>query len=401
MSTPNAGAGVQPTTGGEFSETPLYDHMASARLWPLAPNPTTPATSAAHINITPATPAGSEGTPVQGIDVSRWQGQIDWPKVRSAGYGFAYIKASEGNSTSYPTLDAQYQGACNAGMLVGLYHYAQPGLSPEANADALALQVGRLGAITGHLPPCLDLEEGSGHMSGWAQAFIKRLRERTGCRTVMVYSGSSFFQAQIGEGWMDPDVALWIAHYGRSPGQPAYLTPRVAIHQFSATGQVPGISGHVDLNQAIWPVPQLVIGGAATTAAPAPSPPTTTPSPVPAAPREESRGDTVNLSISSVLPAGEAVQAPVLVPPYDGHNARLRIATGWTDAVIKNIHFIRDKGPNLTPNQEQWGGTGPFVLVKDDRPWWELPEGTTQVSLEYDSAHPLGVLITYKPAAEL
>jgi len=199
--------------------------------------------------------------PVAGIDVASWQGSPDWRKVAAAGFRFAYIKASEGNSTSYPTLNSQYAGARAAGLSVGLYHYARVAQSATSNADSLAAQVNRLGAKAGHLPPCLDLEEGAGNLAGWADTFIERLRARTGIRQVMVYSGAAFFTDHIGEGWMDPDIYLWIAHYGRPPGQPRYLTPRVAIHQHSQTGKVPGISGACDLDVAIWPLEKLVIAG--------------------------------------------------------------------------------------------------------------------------------------------
>lgn len=196
-----------------------------------------------------------------GIDTSSWQGTPNWAQVAGSGRTFAYIKAGEGSSTSYPTLDEQYVAAKAAKMVVGLYHYAKPAQTPEANADALAAQVNRLGAVDGHLPPCLDLEEGTGDLSTWAQAFIARLRAQTGCTQVMVYSGASFFQTHIGEGWMDPDIVLWIAHYGRAPGSPAYLTPRVALHQYASDGSIPGVAGNVDLNYAIWPLDRLVNGG--------------------------------------------------------------------------------------------------------------------------------------------
>jgi len=124
-----------------------------------------------------------------------------------------------------------------------------------------------LGAIQGHLPPCLDLEVGTGDLSGWAQRFVARLRQNTGCVRVMVYSSTSFFRNQITENWMDSNIALWIAHPSQPPGQPGYLTPRVAIHQYGA-GQVSGVSGNVDLNYAIWNLTTLV---------PSEAPPVTTP----------------------------------------------------------------------------------------------------------------------------
>ena len=193
-----------------------------------------------------------------GIDCASYQGQPNWGQVAASGRQFCYLKAGEGSGTSYPSLDGQYTGARAAGLTVGLYWYAKPNLTPEANADAFSAQVNRLGAVMGHLPPCLDLEVGTGDMSGWASAFVNRLRANTGCTRVMVYSGASFFQTNIGEQWMDPNIALWIANFGVPPGKPSYLTPRVAIHQYSATGQVSGVIGNVDLDYAIWPISTLI-----------------------------------------------------------------------------------------------------------------------------------------------
>jgi len=202
--------------------------------------------------------------PAAGIDTASWQGAPDWRKVAAAGISFAYVKASEGSSTSYPSLDQQYNGARANGIAVGLYHYAKPASSPTSNADAFAAQINRLNAKDGCLAPALDLEEGAGNLAGWADKFIERLRERTGLRRVAVYSGAAFFVDHVGEGWMDDDISLWIAHYGRAPGAPRYLTPRVAIHQHSQTGKVDGIKGNVDLNTAIWPLNKLIVGAAST-----------------------------------------------------------------------------------------------------------------------------------------
>lgn len=220
-----------------------------------------------------------------GVDVSSWQGQPDWRQVAASGRSFVYIKAGEGTGTTYPSLDGQYAGARAAGLLVGLYWYADPGQSPEANADAFAAQVNRLGAVPGHLPPCLDLETGSGNLAGWAQRFVTRLRQETNAVRVMVYSSASFFAGQIGEGWMDPNIALWIAHFGAPPGQPSYLTPRVAIHQYTNTGQVAGVAGNVDLDYAIWSLTTIAPPAAGTN--PAPTQPTATGAVPVLAPQEE------------------------------------------------------------------------------------------------------------------
>jgi lysozyme len=193
-----------------------------------------------------------------GIDVSSAQGQPTWPSVRAAGIEFAYVKATEGTGWVSPTLDQQFRGATDAGLVTGLYHFARPANPAEADADTFADQVGKYGATTPrHLPPCLDLEVGTGDLAGWAGRFLSRLRTRTGATTVMVYSAASFFRDHIGEHGMDPGTLLWIAHYGVPPGHPAYLTPRVALHQYANDGNISGIAGHVDLNFALRPLADI------------------------------------------------------------------------------------------------------------------------------------------------
>lgn len=194
-----------------------------------------------------------------GIDCARYQGVPDFAQVAASGRSFCYLKSSDGSSSSYPSLDLQYRGANAAGMTTGLYHYAQPSLSATANADAFSAQINRLGAVAGHLPPCLDLETGTGDLNTWAQQFVARLRANTGCVRVMIYSSASYFQSgQISENWMDANIALWVAHFGAPPGKPAYLTPRVSMHQYSDAGQVAGVAGNVDLDWCVWPLATLV-----------------------------------------------------------------------------------------------------------------------------------------------
>jgi len=266
--------------------------------------------------------------PVAGIDVASWQGTPDWRKVAAAGVGFAYIKASEGDSSSYPSLNSQYAGARAAGLAVGLYHYARVGKSPTANADAFAAQINRLGAVAGHLPPCLDLEEGAGNLSGWADAFIARLRLKTGCKKVMLYTGTSFFNTHLGEGWMDDDISLWIAHYGRPPGKPGYLSPRVAMHQYSQTGQVAGIAGAVDLDVAIWPLEKLIVGS----------------------PTEED--DAVAVSDADVRRIADAIlDTPVNREgdiPNQGKPTTLRGVIAWFDAVSTHAPWDDERAKALT-----------------------------------------------------
>src|ERR1700704_2322289 len=91
----------------------------------------------------------------QGIDVSHYQGTIDWAQVAQAGKTFAFIKATEGTSEADPQFQANWNGAKAAGLLRGAYHFYQPGDDPQQQAGYFlnAVQPG-----PGDLPAVLDIE---------------------------------------------------------------------------------------------------------------------------------------------------------------------------------------------------------------------------------------------------
>jgi GH25 family lysozyme M1 (1,4-beta-N-acetylmuramidase) len=189
---------------------------------------------------------------VEGIDISSAQGLPQWQSVHAAGKQFVYIKATEGVGWVSPTLDGQFRDAAQAGLVTGLYHFARPANAPEADADTFAAKVAQYSAAgAGHLPPCLDVETGTGNLHDWVQRFLTRLRAQAHATTVMVYSSANFFRDHIGESGMDATTLLWIADYGVPAGHPAYLTPRVALHQYADNGTVAGINGNVDLDVAL------------------------------------------------------------------------------------------------------------------------------------------------------
>src|SRR5216684_4447101 len=99
---------------------------------------------------------------ILGIDVSSYQGTVNWSQVKLAGYTFAWAKATEGLTVT----DSQYlNNAVNgvsAGMYMGAYHFAHPDTHPT-NADAISeanhfLSVAQPYIISCQLPPVLDLE---------------------------------------------------------------------------------------------------------------------------------------------------------------------------------------------------------------------------------------------------
>ena len=235
-----------------------------------------PALDSPHPSPAPRTEVEPRVTNALGCDISAYQGVVDWPAVAASGRDFVYIKATEGVGYINPDLDAQYQGAIAAGLKVGLYAFADVTKGAAANADFFATQVNRLGATAGHLPPCLDLETGTGNLASWAQQFITELRAKTGCIRSMIYSNVSFMRNQIlTSNWLDANIALWLADWSSPPGKPSLVNSQTAIHQYSSSGQISGIQGSVDLDLALWDLSTLIPGTPAppvTTAPPATAP---------------------------------------------------------------------------------------------------------------------------------
>jgi GH25 family lysozyme M1 (1,4-beta-N-acetylmuramidase) len=204
-------------------------------------------------------PPGPGPTLTEGIDVSHWQGAIDWVKVRGAGKRFAFMKASE--STGF--VDSTYaQNRANAnavGIIVGAYHFARPDGGPGdavAEADHF-VATGRF--ARGDLLPVLDLEVSGGlsqpALVSWVQTFMARVYERTGARGV-IYVSPSFWKNYMGDTTLFATSGykvLWIAHWTTSS---APLTPAAnwgshgwTFWQYTSSGSVPGIAGRVDLNR--------------------------------------------------------------------------------------------------------------------------------------------------------
>jgi GH25 family lysozyme M1 (1,4-beta-N-acetylmuramidase) len=214
-----------------------------------APAPPTPRPSATN---------DATGSVLEGIDVSHWQGTIDWGKVAAAGKTFAIIKATE----SIDFVDDHYatnHGAAKAkGIWTGAYHFARPSsTSGDAvnEADWFASHIG-LGA--GDLIPALDLEV-SGSLSitalqSWVKSFLDRVTARTGVRP-MVYTSPAFWKKYMGDTTAIADAGykiLWVAHWGVSaPIVPAsnWGGRGWTFWQYSNCGSVPGISGCVDLDR--------------------------------------------------------------------------------------------------------------------------------------------------------
>ncbi|MEW2445792.1 GH25 family lysozyme [Micromonospora marina] len=214
------------------------------------------ATAAALVAVT-ATPAQAAATP--GIDVSRYQGTINWTSVRNSGIQFAFIKATEGTSYKDPNFNRNYVAAYNAGVIRGAYHFALPNRSSGAvQARYLASNGGAWSADSRTLPAALDIEYNpygpscyglsQSAMRNWIADFLNTYRARTG-RYAVIYTTTNWWNTCTGN-WRGPwaNHPLWIARWASSPGTLPAGAPFWSFWQYTASGRVPGISGDVDRN---------------------------------------------------------------------------------------------------------------------------------------------------------
>jgi GH25 family lysozyme M1 (1,4-beta-N-acetylmuramidase) len=220
-----------------------------------------PAASAATVapaETAAATTTDATVTTLEGIDVSHWQGTIDWTKVAAAGKKFAIIKATESTNYIDPMYATNHAGAKSAGLWTGAYHFAQPSTNTNdavLEADYFAAHI-NLGP--GDLIPALDLEVSGGlsvtALKAWVMSFMKEVTARVGTRP-MIYTSPSFWSKYMGNTTALADAGyttLWIAHWGvTSPTVPAnnWGGHGWTFWQYTSSGTVPGITGRVDLDR--------------------------------------------------------------------------------------------------------------------------------------------------------
>jgi lysozyme len=190
------------------------------------------------------------GPTTQGIDVSYYQGNIDWARVKGSGIEFAFIRLSDGSRFRDPKFQQNWDGAKSAGVIRGAYQFFRPGQDVALQADMMIRAVGSY--TPGDLPPVIDVEATSG-MSATAIAS----RVRTWVDTVknalhvtpIVYTGKYFWRDEVGGNSTFEGNPLWIAQYtSLCPDIPSPWT-RWSFWQNSDKGSVAGVPGKVDTNK--------------------------------------------------------------------------------------------------------------------------------------------------------
>jgi GH25 family lysozyme M1 (1,4-beta-N-acetylmuramidase) len=178
--------------------------------------------ASAHATAPAHGPTPHESGFLEGMDVSQYQGTIDWSKVAHAGIKFAIIRQSDGFYHD-PYFRANWAGAKAAGIVRGTYQYFRARHDGAEQAEDLLEQMGALDA--GDLPPVCDVEtlDGQSHtkLATEVQKWVDTIRQRTG-RKPIIYSSPRVWEEYRMPSSFGSQTDLWIAHWGVSqPSLPA------------------------------------------------------------------------------------------------------------------------------------------------------------------------------------
>lgn len=184
-----------------------------------------------------------------GIDVSNWQGYIDYSRVRQAGIQVVYIKASQGRTYRDPYLEINYQNAKANGLKVGFYHFLTATNVREAEQEANFFA----SVIAGKEPDCklvMDYETFQGvgvtTINQIAETFLQKVQQLTGKQTIVysnLYDSQHIFNKNLAN-----QYELWLAYYGNDQNLTSITSnwnEWIGI-QYDDKGIIPGINGYVD-----------------------------------------------------------------------------------------------------------------------------------------------------------
>lgn len=188
---------------------------------------------------------------VHGVDVSRWQGDIDWAKLRSQGANFAYIKATDGGDHLDPMFRSNWRRAKEAGLKRGAYHFFYWCRVASEQASWFIRNVPR---DPDALPPVIDVEW-NGESSckrrpspekvrEKMQVFMDMLERHYGKRPV-IYTAPDFYADNLRGAFKD--YPFWLRAVAQHPSV-VYPGRKWLFWQYSGSGLSHGVEGKIDLN---------------------------------------------------------------------------------------------------------------------------------------------------------
>jgi len=185
---------------------------------------------------------------VYGIDVSHYQGEIEWDSLSSGNAGFpmhfVFIRATAGKDGSDSEFKDNWAGAKQAGLIRGAYHYYRPDENSLEQAESFIKTVK---LTKGDLPPVLDIEkipagQSMDSLKSGLKKWLNRVEGHYGMKPIL-YSGESFYSDFLKQEFKG--YSLWIANYSFFADE---IKKEWLFWQFTDKASVRGIQGNVDVN---------------------------------------------------------------------------------------------------------------------------------------------------------
>ena len=227
------------------------------------PNTNAPAPNVPTVD---TVPGWTGEPPYRYIDVSRYQGEIDWAQVAAAGYKGAMLKTVSTNRKLSkradglyidPTFETNYRNARAAGLDVGVYYYTYATSEAMADAELALVRQAVYGKVL-TLPLAVDVEENelkpmsTLDLTNLAAYALEQVEKMGFYAQLYTYTGYKYEldMARLSSRW---DV--WLADYtGKTPK----VDFKYSAHQHTSKGSVPGISGNVDLSVTEINYPRII-----------------------------------------------------------------------------------------------------------------------------------------------
>ena len=189
--------------------------------------------------------------PVHGVDVSRYQGVIDWRQASASGVSFAFIKATEGGEIADPMFWTNWQATAAAGIPRGAYHFYY---FCRTGAEQANWFIQHVPVTPGALPPVLDIEWTNSRscpnhpdpatVRAQALDFLNIVGATYG-QVPIIYTSVDFWQDN--ELWRISGFPFWLRSVAAHP-RDVYDGHHWTFWQYTGTGLAPGFRGQVDLN---------------------------------------------------------------------------------------------------------------------------------------------------------
>lgn len=217
----------------------------------------------------------------KGIDVSQWQGTIDWEKVKAAGIEFAMIRAGYGQNNIDPQFKRNISECNRLGIPCGIYWFSY------AYTEAMAIREAEyaLAAVEPYkleYPIAFDYEGASvdyakkngvvpdkAHVTALANAFCGRIEQAK--YYAMVYTNPAYL-SQYYDSYVPKSYDIWLAQWPANPDPAAKPAQAGGIWQYTNSGTVAGISGRVDMDAAYYDYPAIIKANGLNQPATAPEP---------------------------------------------------------------------------------------------------------------------------------